>query len=427
MLLKIENIAKINKANIKVEGITVIAGENNTGKSTIGKVIFSLFNSTQNINKKVLDNRKSKIINIIEAGIFKIQDENNMYEFETYIDDRGKRRHDIERLFERIRGLKTYTDINICIMDYFEKINLIENDITIEIINDITKEIEIVQNISDEAISQTVIENYFKEVFNNQVNNFNDKDKLGKINLNIHDKNINLLFNNGKCILERKDMNIMHEAFYIESPFVLDRINRESVYFVRNYSMQENMLIDKIIYKNKVTNIFDEVIVNEKLNEIVSKINNISKAKIVRKKDERKFAIEYNGNQLEISNLSTGLKSFMIIRTLLENGTIKDKDVLILDEPEVHLHPQWQLIYAEVIVLLEKYFDLSIIITSHSPYFIEAIEAFSVKYNLKNKTNFYLSDLNNGNAEFTDVTENIELIYQKLSEPFDELDSMKYE
>ena len=67
-----------------------------------------------------------------------------------------------------------------------------------------------------------------------------------------------------------------------------------------------------------------------------------------------------------------GIKAFTIIRTLLEKGEIHEKDVMVLDEPEIHLHPEWQLIYAELIVLLEKYLHLTILITTHSPYFLEA-------------------------------------------------------
>ncbi len=37
MKLYINNFAKIRNADVTVDGITVIAGENNTGKSTIGK------------------------------------------------------------------------------------------------------------------------------------------------------------------------------------------------------------------------------------------------------------------------------------------------------------------------------------------------------------------------------------------------------
>ena len=41
MKLVIENIGKIKKAEFDFRGITVIAGNNNTGKSTVGKVLYS--------------------------------------------------------------------------------------------------------------------------------------------------------------------------------------------------------------------------------------------------------------------------------------------------------------------------------------------------------------------------------------------------
>ena len=61
MKLRVENFAKIRQADISVDGITVIAGENDTGKSTIGKILFSLFNATSDIDEKIRDRRGSEI------------------------------------------------------------------------------------------------------------------------------------------------------------------------------------------------------------------------------------------------------------------------------------------------------------------------------------------------------------------------------
>ena len=60
MKLVIENIGKIKKAEFDFRGITVIAGNNNTGKSTVGKVLYSFFNSLQNVSgrSKISDMRK---------------------------------------------------------------------------------------------------------------------------------------------------------------------------------------------------------------------------------------------------------------------------------------------------------------------------------------------------------------------------------
>ena len=71
MRLNIKDFAKIKEADIIIDGITVIAGENNTGKSTVGKILFSMFNSLQNIEDKILDDRAVAVRNSCIAPFFK--------------------------------------------------------------------------------------------------------------------------------------------------------------------------------------------------------------------------------------------------------------------------------------------------------------------------------------------------------------------
>ena len=63
MKLNIKNFAKINEANIIIDGITVIAGENNTGKSTIGKILFTLFHAWSDIEERIWNERFTEIEN----------------------------------------------------------------------------------------------------------------------------------------------------------------------------------------------------------------------------------------------------------------------------------------------------------------------------------------------------------------------------
>ncbi|HIC78966.1 MAG TPA: ABC transporter ATP-binding protein, partial [Sulfurovum sp.] len=42
MELQLKNIGMIKEANVKLDGLTVIAGENDTGKSTVGKALYSI-------------------------------------------------------------------------------------------------------------------------------------------------------------------------------------------------------------------------------------------------------------------------------------------------------------------------------------------------------------------------------------------------
>ena len=66
MKLRIRNVAKIEEADLELNGITIIAGNNNTGKSTIGKIVFSLFNSLVNLEEKIVKQKRDLIYQILK-------------------------------------------------------------------------------------------------------------------------------------------------------------------------------------------------------------------------------------------------------------------------------------------------------------------------------------------------------------------------
>ena len=104
---------------------------------------------------------------------------------------------------------------------------------------------------------------------------------------------------------------------------------------------------------------------------------------------------------------------------MLLNGSLTDGSVLILDEPEIHLHPKWQLVFAEIIVMLQKEFDMHILINTHSPYFLDAIEVYSSKHEIADKCKYYLAEvLDDEMSVMSDVSDDTERIYEKLSNPF---------
>ena len=78
MQLSIKNFGTIKDANIIVDGITVITGNNNTGKSTIGKVFYTFFNSFYEIEEKIDLAIENKRRNLYEDVIYKQVIENNM-------------------------------------------------------------------------------------------------------------------------------------------------------------------------------------------------------------------------------------------------------------------------------------------------------------------------------------------------------------
>lgn len=83
----------------------------------------------------------------------------------------------------------------------------------------------------------------------------------------------------------------------------------------------------------------------------------------------------------------------MIVFLLHNNNGYFSKDTfMIIDEPEAHLHPQWVVEYARLIVLLNKEMGVRFLLASHSPDFVSAIKYISEKEGVDDKLNFYLAE-----------------------------------
>lgn len=128
---------------------------------------------------------------------------------------------------------------------------------------------------------------------------------------------------------------------------------------------------------------------------------------------------------VDISNLSNGIKSLTLLEYAVECGCLGQGDCLILDEPEINLHPAWQIKYAEQIVRLQTVLNLNIVLTTHTPYFFEAMELYARQYKVTDKCRYYLTDLINGTIQLTDVTANTQPIYEKLAKPLEDLDALR--
>ncbi len=67
--ISISNFAKIKKANVTINGLTVISGENDTGKSTVGKAVYSLIKSINTYKTSGINIIKKAILNQMEDSI----------------------------------------------------------------------------------------------------------------------------------------------------------------------------------------------------------------------------------------------------------------------------------------------------------------------------------------------------------------------
>ena len=127
--------------------------------------------------------------------------------------------------------------------------------------------------------------------------------------------------------------------------------------------------------------------------------------------------------------LASGIKTFVTIWEVLDQGIISEDDVLILDEPDVRLHPEWQIICAEFIVLLCTMFGLRVLLTSHSVDFIHALMLFVKKYKVQDMVRLYKSSNNHdGSSVVKHVDDdNWERLFDTFVSPIDALEKLRAE
>lgn len=121
--------------------------------------------------------------------------------------------------------------------------------------------------------------------------------------------------------------------------------------------------------------------------------------------------------KIEFSNMPAGLKIFTVLQQLIENYSLKKGDVLIVDEPEVNLHPNWQVVLAEILVRVYKELGIYILVNSHSPYFIRAIEVKAAEYDCALQGRYYYMEPAENAYVSTDVSNNTDIIYDALYQP----------
>ena len=447
--LRLSNIGIVRQAEIELQTITVLTGANNSGKSTIGKVLYSIA-TVQNMigDDSILINKYKSILNEL-SGISrwirsedyeKLYDETS-YIFSSIIKDRpirwGRREEyphledlsipeKFDLLDEKIEQMNSY-------IKEFENDSKNSENLKISI-NNLKNRVSKSQD--DKATKILTLDDMLSNEFSGRYTSANDQktyssielleDNGDEVCLYIEDKRID--FEKSKFDVSRK----YSEIIYLDDPFLLDdpftrpmNPYRQENGHLGGYKHRRNTLT-QINKASRQRNFFDESIQDENIRQIFSKVLG---GKIHRVNGGYVYENPEFSSEISFDSLSAGMKSFSTIQMLMEYGLLNNAEYLILDEPETHLHPEWQVRFAELVVLLSVHFPIRILVTSHSPYFIEAIDLFYKKYKKDKHIKFYssVSETNLGASNIVDVTENLEVIFKDMYRPLSNLEELRDE
>ena len=394
--LSIEKYRAIKEASININGITLVAGENGSGKSTISKMLYYIFKISSSYNLLIGENLKSELDNVLTLIHLVIRDmhselrvQRNQYLSELRkLDDRLSREEPSEELLNLLTTQLDRLKLIVGIQNSEYNSN-IRNRRLFYMLEDILKD----NNVNNQSISQLVdevikkVKGIFKSAFKliNSRSDFLLRDELENI---FHTDILpsKLEVSELEQILFSLDSNHLGIPYSIQNTLYIDTPMMLGEYSESNHHWNElNKIIKNNAYKD-TNKIITNIISNDVLGGDVSYEDDLLST--------YNFSFRRNADK-EIFNLldcATGIKSFSILQFLLKLGVINNKTLLIFDEPESNLHPQWIVEYARIIVLINKFIKAKVFIATHNPDFVSAIRYISEKENVLDGVDFYIAE-----------------------------------
>lgn len=412
--LDIKDFGPIGDAEIKLNNINVIAGINGSGKSISSKLLYCFLIAASNEGNYLVNNwiyqRFYDFILRYYDKILQSQSDDAINGILTLIDDQIDLK-DNGFFKKRIMLLK---DI-ICNLEFPDKEKFFEE----------LKDIEEISNLNDG-------EYYFNvtNVLLNSEFNFSQLTDYKKAYIHFYGKINDCKFSHEidfkckKICVKISDGEIyclnFNDIVYIDSSSLFD-LNYEDI-------DNSNRIIRHLKYVNELSSIENQNEHHQKIEKYLDSFRNLINGEIYYDYQKQEFIFKQGNNQYSMKNTASGIKQIGIISLLLENRALKEDSFLIMDEPELNLHPEWQVRLAEMLVLLVKELNIYLYINSHSPQFIEALEVFSAKYGLRDDCKFYLSKKVNGKFSFIDIErKNLQILYDDLGNPYDAIDEIRTE
>ena len=417
--IHVQNVGKIKDTCIELAGVTVIAGLNGTGKSTIAKSVFAAINARKDMFAKIWADRRYDI----EDELAQWLQQNNDIDDSPFFDAHEELAAHILESFEHEKWneadiSKYVTEI---IEEYCSSNNLLDDDME-EPVENIVK----ILSRSLDEYACFFVKQYYQSVFKNQINPIGTRKKSYVSYMKMEDEKIiksAVSIQKNKLRIIGRPLFLQQEnAIYIETHSVLDfceELGRRGkrTLFVNRVTVPTKELLYSLTVERALS--FEQqqkAEVNEKIvQDIVRQVTHGYLRK--NQNGSMEFLDQDTNEKIEFSNMSAGLKIFTVLQQLIGNYSLKRGDVLIVDEPEVNLHPTWQIMLAEILVRVYKELGIYILVNSHSPYFIRAIEVKTAEYDCALQGRYYYMEMDGNEFVSRDVSNNTNIIYDALYQP----------
>ncbi|NYT63368.1 ATP-binding protein [Alcaligenaceae bacterium] len=428
MKLILENIGMLRHAEITLHPLCVVAGENDNGKSTVGKIVFCLIKAINRYKEDLQESKEHRAQEKLDELYFTLR---------RLVGGRTESTKDL--LFELRRSSannempwQTRVEAMKEVIDNIKK-NI---DIDSKSKENILKNYEEVQGIAFEPEdARKSIENAFNKVFASEFDSslLHQGASQGTIRLLESDiELIHLKIDERNRVSLQNDVEPLElkDATFIDSPLILNYhdllIRSQSMLDIdRRHSKNLGLAYTTLHTKDLFDKLREPILPNDLFSierpKPLMQFQSIIDGEISYDKSIRDFVFRRDQEDISIKNTASGIKVFGLLQILLDNELVTKNTMLIFDEPENHLHPKWQLKLAELLVALAG-MGVYVLVSSHSPYIIEALKRYSEQPDNKVASGFFLAK----NRKIED-TDSLSEIFTILAEPFKTFQKMDAE
>ena len=420
LILEIDNVGSISHVKIDIGKINVVGGINSSGKSTASKLLYCFLKANSpNGSELVLENGLKLLRRL--SDIFRRR-------YSHYMEEEDEEK--LRRIFFTTRR-SLFHNREISLEDFLESseefLNIYDKYFNNQIINldgYIQEDVEDLQQYVDNILSDndfiynTSITTLLDAEFNIQgPSDFGNIARLSSSHLEFKDE-----IDFANYVTSHQNIYPIENIFYLDSFSIFDR-EVNGLFNSEHVPSLLNSLNQHYRFKPGIDDKRDELFKGIQIN-----INDIIKGDIVNiNPRENVYRSSINGVESIMKNTASGIKQIGVIQKLIKNHKLMPGSFLIIDEPEVSLHPDWQAKFAGVLLLLVNVLDVTLYINTHSPIFIEAIRTFAEKYDLLEETNFYITkEVSKNKFSFDKLySDELYVIYEELGKPYDYLDDIQ--
>lgn len=372
--LRGKNIGPFESFDMMIPSVTLIAGENGTGKSTISKSLYMLMNANRSIEALIENERKD---------LFKNLKSDQGYPYSP-----------------------NFLSENFGYQMEFNRLSLLNIPF---------------QKMRPE-LRNTIIKRLLSAEFSSQV--LRNGTKEGSISAeadSLH-SSIDISSEDYKFV---SDISADSSVLYFDTVGFIEQAYKRNQSIINHQNgtyQQLQKAIEDI--KSNQESLFSELDRNKMIKTFGDKLHDIIGGRFDYNPDDKSYYYESKGIKYSLDNVASGVKAFSALDLFIKYGVIMDDSTIILDEPETNLHPLWQVRFAELLVSLSENTGIRVVVNSHSPFFIEALELCCSRKLNKDDYRLYFTEMDKGIAAIKDVTSDSSSIFDSLAAPYDVMDKI---